>query len=91
MSTVSVPLDVAQKDFDIATESLDFGSGFLVDDEVEALRAFAVEIGADVWKATPDNFLDKYHPVHEWGDAAERYGAMFYKCVVCGKGKVEHP
>jgi hypothetical protein len=66
VTDVVVPLDVAQKLLDIATESLDFGSGFLDDEEVEALRAFATLIDADPWAATPANHRPKYCPGHTW-------------------------
>jgi hypothetical protein len=53
--------------FDIAVGSLDFGSGFLDDDDVEVLRAVAVKLDVDPWTATPDNHKPKYCPGHEWG------------------------
>jgi hypothetical protein len=51
--------------FDVATNSLDFGSGFLDDAEVKALRAAAVDLGVDPMEATPHAFKGKYCPGHE--------------------------
>ena len=48
--------------FDVATNSLDFGSGFLDNEEVEALRRVAVYLGVDPKEATPDNFTNTYYP-----------------------------
>jgi hypothetical protein len=49
--------------FDIATGSMDFGSGFLDTDEVDALRRVAVHLGVDPMVATPRNFAGQYpHP-----------------------------
>ena len=48
--------------FDIATNSLDFGSGFLDDEEVETLRRVAVMLGVDPKLATPYAFEHKYEP-----------------------------
>lgn len=43
--------------FDIAISSLDFGSGFLDNAEVRALRTLAVQLGVDPDEATPFNWL----------------------------------
>jgi hypothetical protein len=54
--------------FDVAVGSIDFGSGFLVDEDVEAMRALAVAIGVDPMTATPRNFQCKYTGQHiPWG------------------------
>jgi hypothetical protein len=67
-SVSSIPDDVARTVFDIAVGSLDFGSGFLDNDGVHALRAFARAIGVDEAKATPENFTCVFYPPHEWSD-----------------------
>lgn len=64
MSDVTVARDVAQRVFDTAVNSMDFGSGFLSTDEVDALRAFAVLIGVDPMNATPGGFRGQY--AHEF-------------------------
>jgi len=51
---------------DIATQSMDFGSGFLCEEEVEALRKIATILGVDPLLATPANFTCKYRGEHEW-------------------------
>ena len=48
--------------FDAAINSLDFGSGFLDNEEVEALRRVAVYLGVDPVEATPRNFIATYYP-----------------------------
>ena len=63
---MSVNRETEQIIFDIAVNSLDWGSGFLDDEQVEALRRYAEHLGADVWKATPINHRPKYCPGHEW-------------------------
>lgn len=51
--------------FDIAVGSLDFGSGFLDEEEVEALRDVALLLDVDPDKATPRNRKCKYDGKHE--------------------------
>jgi hypothetical protein len=51
--------------FDVAVRSADFGSGFLDDEEVTALREVAVILGADPADATPGKFLCKYRGHHK--------------------------
>jgi len=51
--------------FDVAVGSMDFGSGFLDDEEVGALREVAVILGADPADATPRNFLCKFRQRHD--------------------------
>lgn len=46
--------------FDSLVQSMDFGSGFLGDEEVEALRNTARLLGVDPNDATPRNFKHKY-------------------------------
>jgi hypothetical protein len=47
--------------FDTAVGSLDFGSGFLDDDEVKSLRWVAKWLGVEPIRATPANFVEKYY------------------------------
>jgi hypothetical protein len=46
--------------YDICVHSMDFGSGFLVDEEVQQLRAVAEVLGQDPMDATPSDFTKKY-------------------------------
>lgn len=46
--------------FDLATGSMDFGSGFLDHEEVEILRRVAVKLGLDPMDGTPSNFRSQY-------------------------------
>jgi hypothetical protein len=57
---IKIPRDVLQKTFDTAVGSMDFGSGFLDNEEVDALRAYAVLLGVDVAEATPEDFKKQY-------------------------------
>lgn len=50
--------------YDTAVSSMDFGSGFLDDSEVAALREIAVILGTDPETATPGNFKCKYRGHH---------------------------
>lgn len=47
---------------DLATGSLDFGSGFWDNEQTEAARKCAVVCGLDPIKVTPRNFLTTYEP-----------------------------
>lgn len=79
---VIAPLAVARIVFDTAVNSMDFGSGFLDHEEVEALRAFAVLLGVDPMVATPDNFRCQYDGGHQWGEGH----SLCTKCHRCRQG-----
>ncbi len=85
---VTIPREVAQAVFDIATGSLNFGSGFLDTEEVEALRALAVAIGVDPMVGTPYEFAVRTpHPyTPDANDTASRYG-----CRYCRRYLADHP
>jgi hypothetical protein len=51
--TITIPRSIVQRLLDITIGSTDYCSGFLDDEEVEALRAVAVALGVDPMKATP--------------------------------------
>ena len=63
---MKIPDETLRAVFDIAVESMDFGSGYLDDDEVNHLRAYAVAIGVDPWDATPSNHRVRFCPGHNW-------------------------
>lgn len=58
--TITVPLDVVRALFDTAVGSMDFGSGFLDNDEVEKLRETAKLLGLDPMLGTPREFRATY-------------------------------
>jgi hypothetical protein len=58
--SISVPTNDLRALFDIAVESMDFGSGFLDDDEVKVLRRIAISIGVDPMEGTPFNYVKKF-------------------------------
>jgi hypothetical protein len=60
MTDIGIDRRLLQIIFDTAVHSMDFGSGFLDDEEVTALRAVAVLLGVDPLVATPDNFKCKH-------------------------------
>lgn len=76
----SIPTEDLRALFDIAVNSMDFGSGFLDTDEVKLLRAIAVLVGVDPRKATPHEFTSQFpHPFQTHYDEAlaicgENYG-----------------
>lgn len=45
---------------DVATGSMDFGSGFLDNEQVEVMRAIAVLLGIDTARVTQQNFICQY-------------------------------
>ncbi len=51
--------------FDIAVNSMDFGSGFLDDEEVTVLREVAGILGVDPDVATPRTFKCRYSGSHD--------------------------
>lgn len=51
---------------DVATMSMNFASGFLDEEQVEALRKVASQLGMDPLLATPHNFVCKYGGTHQW-------------------------
>lgn len=66
--TIEIETDLLRALFDLATGSMDFGSGFLDQSDVEALRKVAKLLGVDPLLATPSNFTCQYRGVHEWTD-----------------------
>lgn len=61
---VMVSRDVLQALLDIVVGGMDYGSGFLDDEQVEALRAAAEAAGVPVQNVTPRNHLCKYRRTH---------------------------
>lgn len=74
--------------YDIAVNSMDFGSGFLGDEEVEQLRAVAVLLGHDPLDATPFNDMSRYP--HAFDAAKGAHNIPTDYCRRCSK-KVDHP
>lgn len=80
--------------FDIAIHSLDFGSGFLDNEQVDHLRAYAVHLGVDVLEATPSEHRARYCTGHKWEakGPAFRNGNVHWRCAVCLHSTYcEHP
>lgn len=67
--------------FDALVSSMDFGSGFLDTDTVNALRRLAVDLGVDPLVATPNEFRSQYpHPFTAGYDSEDRCGASSGRC-----------
>lgn len=71
---LTVPKVLVQILFDAVCNSMDFGSGFLDTEDVEALRTTAALLGVDPKVATPDamkgNYEHDYRPSYNYGWAA---------------------
>ena len=81
--TFTLPADDLRAVFDIAVGSMDFGSGFLDDAEVETLRRVAGVIGVDPMEATPSMFASKYpHAFHAY---TRRGGEKSPNCSRCSR------
>ena len=79
--TVTVDRTMLQIVFDCAVGSMDFGSGFLDDEEVTGLRAIAGYLGVDPMLATPLNFQCKYTGKHDpWGLTYPQKAKMCRNC-----------
>ncbi len=61
---VAVPTEDLRALFDVAVGSLNFASGFLDTDEVDALRRVAVLIGVDPRAGTPTEFAKRTAHAH---------------------------
>ena len=60
-SSITIARSTLQVVFDTAVGSMDFGSGFLDNEEVSALRACATALGVCPCKATPSNHVANYY------------------------------
>ncbi len=78
--TVEMVIDrrLLQIVFDVAVESMDFSSGFLDDEEVDALREVAVVLGVDPMIATPENFKCKFDGKHDFSPRPD--GDYCWRC-----------
>jgi hypothetical protein len=85
---ITVPTGDLRTLFDIATGSLNFGSGFLDSDEVDALRRVAVLIGVDPMAGTPTEFAVRIaHAYTPEPDDRSGWGW----CRWCRRDNDEHP
>lgn len=73
---ITIPKLTAQILFDALVQSMDFGSGFLDTEEVEALRAMAVALGVDPAVATPAEFTGNYQHQFKPMDQAMIYNVF---------------
>lgn len=56
---------------DVCTGSMDFGSGFLDNEQVEAIRKLAEILDVDPLRVTPSNFACQYGAPHQWAWSKE--------------------
>lgn len=76
---------------DVGTMSMDFGSGFLDNEQVEALRKGAVILGIDPMTVTPSNFTCTYSTTsHDWR-LSEYGGRKSWRCSRCGEYTSDDP
>lgn len=64
VETIAVPKEILQGIFDLAVNSLDFGSDFWGDDDVRFGRAVAELLGVDAIVGTPIKYAQRIH--HEF-------------------------
>ncbi len=80
---------------DVGTMSMDFGSGFLDNEQVEALRKGAGLLGIDPITVTPSNFTCQYKPPHQWKESSyigsRNEARRCWRCVRCGTTTSEEP
>ncbi len=79
--TVSLQRQLLQDLFDVATSPLDFGSGFLDDDQVRSLREVALVLGVDPLVATPANYVCRYTGEHKFSPHVTTPG--YKRCWRC--------
>ena len=79
--TVSVRKGDLRAVLDVATQSMDFGSGFLDNEQVKALRKAAEILGIDQLIVTPANFVCQYKGRHEWREFEGRTTRWY--CAIC--------
>lgn len=81
---------------DCATGSMDFGSGFFDNEQVEALRKAATMLGIDPSVVTPSNFECLYGGQHPWvwrPRTSMHRGAYtpYWWCWKCSTADYERP
>lgn len=87
-----VPAEDLKVLFDALVSSMDFGSGFLDTEEVNALRNVAVLLGVDPTDATPSEFAAQYphdfrRRTSSWPPSDDRCG----HCRRTGEDPIHHP
>lgn len=79
--TITLPKEKVQHLFDLVVGSMDFGSGFLDDEDVDLLREIARWLHVDPSEATPQLWRHKYPHVFEKGTHVDW-------CLYCWKPEV---
>jgi hypothetical protein len=82
---VTIPREDLMAFFDLAVNSMDFGSGFWEESDIHVARRVAVVIGVDPMEATP--FNDRRRYPHVFVARVNPYGDGPH-CEVCGQ--LEH-
>lgn len=83
---MEIKKETLQMLFDTAIHSMDFTSGCLDDEEVEALREVAVLLEVDPMLATPPEFKCKYTGAHEVWTKEDRVTPFYHgRCKWCKK------
>lgn len=80
---------------DLATSSMDFGSGFWDEEQTEIARKIAGVLDVDPQLVTPYNFACKYNGKHHWQHIPKSdrtdYGGATRICVQCRHTDVPRP
>lgn len=84
---------------DVATGSMDFGSGFLDNEQVEVLRKVADMLGVEPTLVTPSNFVCQYKGSHAWSGkpytpglhAIGSFPLPTWVCLLCHHTTTENP
>lgn len=74
---------------DLATQSMDFSSGFWDEEQTEVARNVAALLGIDPTLVTPSNMACKYSGAHEWQDvppfSSLSRNDVKRRCWLCGE------
>lgn len=78
---------------DLATGSMDFGSGFWDNEQVEIARATAVKLDIDPNDVTTRNFICDYNGGHDFTGATRsaHWGETYTNCLRCSLIKILTP
>jgi len=86
--TTEINTDDLRALFDLAVNSMDFGSGFWEHDDTEVARRVAVVLGVDPMVATPHDA--RRHYPHLFVAQKAWNGVVTDFCSHCGRRAVEH-
>lgn len=88
-NSVLLPIDQVRHLFDLVVGSMDFGSGFLDDEDIDLLRTIAVRLGVDPDTATPRDWKHKYPHAYQAPAGADGYYGYLVvdRCTHCMRAR----